>query len=194
MLRWVLLCNYCSFYHYQLPKTSELGRAINAHSTVAIYFRDHYLCFRVCSFAELSSAFITPAPEGAAVVYINIFHHLPSELHHTSMEHARLVCTHLYIDTHPVEGWVPLVPFFSNGLLYMVSLLLSLTPSFSVKETLMNFGYTYAPNLIHQGASVITEISSTRDDKNSASSKIEMESFMEGLIPRHCKRVKNYTK
>jgi hypothetical protein len=171
MLRWVLLCDYCSFYHYQLPKTSELGRAINAHITVAVYFRDHYLWFRVCSFAELSFAFITPAPEGAAVVYINIFRHLPSELHHTSMGHARLVCTHLYIDTHPVEGWVPQVPFFSNGLLYTVSLLLSLTPSFSVKETLMNFGYTYAPNLIHQGASVITEISSTRGDKNSASSK-----------------------
>jgi hypothetical protein len=28
----------------------------------------------------------------------------------------------------------------------------------SVEEALMNFGYTYAPNLIHQGASVITEI------------------------------------
>jgi hypothetical protein len=30
----------------------------------------------------------------------------------------------------------------------------------SVEETLMYFGYTYAPNLTHQGASVITEISS----------------------------------
>jgi hypothetical protein len=30
----------------------------------------------------------------------------------------------------------------------------------SVKETFMYFGYTYAPNLAHQGASVITEISS----------------------------------
>ena len=35
------------------------------------------------------------------------------------------------------------VPLFSNGLLYMVSLLLSLTTLFSVKETLMNFGYTF---------------------------------------------------
>jgi hypothetical protein len=35
------------------------------------------------------------------------------------------------------------VPLFSNGLLYMVSLLLSLITLFSVKETLMNFGYTF---------------------------------------------------
>jgi hypothetical protein len=47
---------------YQLPKTSELGRATNAHITVVVYFRDHYLWFRVCSFAELSSAFIIPPP------------------------------------------------------------------------------------------------------------------------------------
>jgi hypothetical protein len=30
----------------------------------------------------------------------------------------------------------------------------------SIKETLMYFGYTYAPNLTHQGESVITEMSS----------------------------------
>jgi hypothetical protein len=35
------------------------------------------------------------------------------------------------------------VPFFSNGLLYTVSLLLSFTTLFSGKETLMNFGYTF---------------------------------------------------
>jgi hypothetical protein len=61
MLRWVLLCDYCSF-SYQLSKTSELGRATNAHITVAIYFRDHYRWFRVCSVAELSSAFIILPP------------------------------------------------------------------------------------------------------------------------------------
>ena len=61
MLRWVLLCDYCSFC-YQLLKTSELGRATNAHITVAIYFCDHYRWFRVCSFAELSFAFIILPP------------------------------------------------------------------------------------------------------------------------------------
>jgi hypothetical protein len=63
------------------------------------------------------------------------------------------------------------VPFFSNGSLQTVPLLLSLTTTFSVEETLMDFCYAYAPNLIHQGASVITEISSAHGDKNSASSK-----------------------
>jgi hypothetical protein len=37
------------------------------------------------------------APEGAAVVYIKNSDIFSSELHHTSMGHARLVCTHLYI-------------------------------------------------------------------------------------------------
>jgi hypothetical protein len=94
-------------------------------------------------------------------------------LHNTSMGHARLVCTQLYIVTHLMEGRVLPVPFFSKGLLYTVPLLLSLTTTFSVEETLMDFGYTFAPNLIHQGASVITEISSAHGDKNSASSKQE---------------------
>jgi hypothetical protein len=49
------------FYH-PLPKTSELGRAINAHITVVVSFRDHCHWFRVCSFAELSSAFNIPPP------------------------------------------------------------------------------------------------------------------------------------
>jgi hypothetical protein len=86
------------------------------------------------------------------------------------MGHARLICTQLYIVTHLLEGRVLPVPFFSKGLLCTVPLLLSLTTTFSVEETLMDFGYTYAPNLIHQGASIITEISSAHGDKNSTSS------------------------
>jgi hypothetical protein len=83
------------------------------------------------------------APEGAAVVYTNTSDIFSSELHHTSMGHARLVCTHLYIDTQLMEGRVLPVPFFSKGVLYTVPLLLSLTTPFSVKETLMDFGYTF---------------------------------------------------
>jgi hypothetical protein len=49
----------------------NLAWAINAHIVGDTYYRDHCLLFRVCSFAELSSAFITTAPEGAAVVYTN---------------------------------------------------------------------------------------------------------------------------
>ena len=109
------------------------------------------------------------APEGTAVVYINTSF-LFFELHDTIMGHAYLICTH-FIYTHLMESRVLQVPFFSKGLLYTVPLLLSVTTPFSVKETLMDFGYTYAPNLIHQGASVITEISSARGNKKSASSK-----------------------
>jgi hypothetical protein len=110
------------------------------------------------------------------------------------MGHARLVCTQLYIVTHLMEGRVLPVPFFSKGFLYMIPLFLSLTTTFSVKETLMDFGYTYAPNLIHQGASVITEISSAHGDKNSASSNRNEVIHGTELISQHCKRVKNYTK
>jgi hypothetical protein len=70
MLCWVLLCDYCSYF-YHLPKTSELGRAINARIIADTYFHDHCLLFRVCSFAELSSSFVITAPEGTAVVYTN---------------------------------------------------------------------------------------------------------------------------
>jgi hypothetical protein len=76
----------------------------------------------------------------------------------------------------------------------MIPLLLYLTTTFSVEETLMDFGYTYAPNLIHQGASVITEISSARGYKNSASSNSDEVIHGLELISQHSKRAKNYTK
>jgi hypothetical protein len=193
MLWWVLLCDYCSsFYH--LSKTSKPGRAINAHIIVAAYYRDHYLLFRVCSFAELSSAFIITAPEGAAVVYTNtsvIFFQsyitrawgMPASFVHSFLFFAQLS-----------EGRVLPIHFFSNGSLLTVPLLLSLTTTFSVEETLMDFGYTYAPNLIHQGASVITEISSAHGDKNSTSSNSNEVIHGTELISQHSRKVKNYTK
>ena len=76
----------------------------------------------------------------------------------------------------------------------MIPLLLYLTTTFSVEETLMDFNYTYAPNLIHQGASVITEISLGRGYKNSASSNSDEVIHGLELIPQHSKREKNYTK
>jgi hypothetical protein len=93
MLQWVLLCDYCSYYYHHLPKTYELGRAINARIIVAAYYRDHCLLFRECSVAELSFAFIITTPEGAVVVYTNTSVIFFSELHNTSMGHACLVCT-----------------------------------------------------------------------------------------------------
>jgi hypothetical protein len=40
-------------------------------SSLLLTYRDQCLLFRACSFAELSSASITTAPEGTAVVYTN---------------------------------------------------------------------------------------------------------------------------
>jgi hypothetical protein len=133
-------------------------------------------------------------PRGCCSCLHQHFLHLFSELPNTSMGHALLICTQLYIVTHLMEGWVLLVPFFSKGLLYTVPLLLSLTTTFSVEETLMDFGYTYAPNLIHQGASIITEISSAHGDKNSASSNRNEVIHGTELVSQHCKKVQNYTK
>jgi hypothetical protein len=108
MLRWVLLCDYCSYFLY-FPKTSELGWAINAYRIYDISYRCH--CLLVQSMflhAELSSSFITTTPKGTAVVYINTS--FLFELHDTSMGHAHLVCTQ-FIFTHLMEGWVLQVPF-----------------------------------------------------------------------------------
>ena len=66
----------------------------------------------------------------------------------------------------------------SNGSLLILSLSLSFTMTLSIEETLMNFGYTYAPNLIHHGASVITEISSANGYKNPTPLKTPISSFM----------------
>jgi hypothetical protein len=112
-----------------------------------------------------------------------------SELHHTSMGHARLVCTQLYIGSYTsLSRSRYRFLFSSNGPFRRFPLLLSFTTTVSVEETLMDFGYTSAPNLIHQGASVITEISSAHgdknstssahSDKNSTSSKQQLKSFM----------------
>jgi hypothetical protein len=170
MLWWVLLCNYCSYFCH-LSKTSELGRAINAHIIVAAYYRDHCLLFRVCSFVELSFAFIITTPKGTTVVYTNTFViFFQSYIKRAWGMPASFVHSCIFF-LHVSQKVEISVPFFSNGSLRTVPLLLSLTTTFSVEETLMDFGYTYAPNLIHQGASVITEISSAHGDKNSASSK-----------------------
>jgi hypothetical protein len=76
----------------------------------------------------------------------------------------------------------------------MIPLLLYLTTTFSVEETLMDFGYTYAPNLIHQGASIIIEISSARGYKNSTSSNSDEVIHGLELISQHSKKGKKLYK
>jgi hypothetical protein len=124
------------------------------------------------------------APKGAAVVYTNtsfIFF----ELHDMSTGHAHFVCTQFsFSHTSWKVGFYRFL-FPSNGSLWTIPLFLSLKTTLSVEETLMDFSYTYAPNLIHQGASVITEISSAHGYKNSASSKRNEDIHGLELTPKH---------
>jgi hypothetical protein len=57
----------------------------------------------------------------------------------------------------------------------------------------MDFGYTYAPNLIDQGAYVITEIFSANGYKNLASPNSYEVTHGPKLPQNHFQRVKNYT-
>jgi hypothetical protein len=82
------------------------------------------------------------------------------ELHDTSMWHARLVCIQIFFFLPRERFGSHSFPSPSDGLLLQFLSALFITMALSVEETLMYFGYTYAPNLTHQGASVITEISS----------------------------------
>jgi hypothetical protein len=63
----------------------------------------------------------------------------------------------------------------------------------SVEETLMNFSYTYAPNLIHQGASAITEISFANSYRNLASSSSYEFTHGPKLPKNHFQNIQNYT-
>ena len=136
--------------------------------TVIIAWYSEYVPLQNCL---LPLSFTTP--EGVAVVYTNtsvIFFQsyitrawgMPTSFVHSCI---------FFFFMHVSQKVEISVPFSSNGSLRRVPLFLSLTTTFAVEETLMDFGYTYAPNLIHQGASVITEISSAHGDKNSTSSK-----------------------
>ena len=74
------------------------------------------------------------------------------------MGHARLVCIQIlfiYLEKGLGLTIFPLPPI--EWILQFLSTLF-ITMVLSVEETLMYFGYTYAPNLTHQGASVITKI------------------------------------
>ena len=57
----------------------------------------------------------------------------------------------------------------------------------------MNFGYTYAHNLIHQGASVITKISSANGYRNPTSSNNYEFNHRPKLPQNHFQKVQNYT-
>ena len=173
MLQWVLLCDYRSFFLY-LSKTSELCWAINAHRIHDTSYRYHCLLFKVLFLIRIVLCLYQNLPRGCCsclhqhAVSVTVQHHF-FELHDMSMGHARLVCTQFIFHTLWKVGSYRF-PSPSNGSLLLLSLSLFLTMALSVEETLMNFSYPYAPNLIHQGASIITEISSANGYRNPTSS------------------------
>jgi hypothetical protein len=114
------------------------------------------------------------------------------ELHDTSMGHAYLICTQFISHTLWKVGSYKF-PSPSNGSLLILSLSLFLTTVLSVEEKLMNFGYPYAPNLIHQGASVITKISSINGYRNPTSSNNYESTRGPKLPKKHFQKVQNYT-
>jgi hypothetical protein len=156
-----------------LLKTSEICWAINARKILDTSYMCHCLLFRILFLIKIVLCPYQHAPEGTAVIFTNIRLQLLSstffELHDMSMGHACLVCTQFIFHTLWKVGSYRF-PSPSNESLLLLSLSLFLTMVLSIEETLMNFGYMYAPNLIHQGASVITEISSANGYKNPTSS------------------------
>ena len=110
------------------------------------------------------------------------------------MGHARLICTQLYIffSAHLSEDRD--TGSFSFQRVAPKGPTLAFLCNHTVEETLMDFVYSFAPNLIHQGASVITEISSAHGYKNSASSNSNEVIHGLELISQHSKKVKKYTK
>jgi hypothetical protein len=79
---------------------------------------------------------------------------------------------HSFIFPHLEKGLGPTgSPLPPMGLSFNSSQTLSLTIVLSVEETLMYFSYTCAPNLTHQGAFVITKISSANGYRNPTSPK-----------------------
>jgi hypothetical protein len=87
------------------------------------------------------------------------------------MGHAHLVCIQLYILFSTRLSEDRDTGSFSFQRITSKGPTLAFLYNHTVEETLMDFGYTFAPNLIHQGASVITEILSTHGSKNSSLAK-----------------------
>jgi hypothetical protein len=171
MLWWVLLRDYCSCFHIcRRPlKFDRISMpAYHRHlSQVSLPFFSEFVHHQNCPLS------LSNRPGGCCsdlhqhTISVTVFHIF--ELHDTSMGHARLVCTQFIFHTLRKVGYYRF-PSPSNGSLLILSFFLFLTIVLSVEETLMNFGYTYAPNLIHQGAFVITEISSANGYRNPTSS------------------------
>jgi len=77
--------------------------------------------------------------------------------HDTSMGHARLVCTHTFCFPRILcTNLLSPLPLTTGSWRSSLSSFLTFYSISSPKETMIHFGYTYAPTLTHQGACVIT--------------------------------------
>jgi hypothetical protein len=125
-------------------------------------------------------------------VSVIVQHPFVFELHETSMGHSHLICTKFILHTLQKVGSYKF-PYPSNRSLLILSLSLFLTMVLSVEETLMNFGYLYVPNLIHQGAFVITKISFANGYRNLSSSNNYEFTHGPKLPKFFFQKVQNYT-
>jgi len=128
--------------------------------------------FRVLFIIRIFLYFYEHPSAGTTFIFTNISFQLLSYTFLSYITRAwgmpRLVCTQFIFHTLRKVGSYKF-PSPSIESLLILSISLFLTIVISVEETLMNFSYTYAPNLIHQGASVITEILSANGYRNPAS-------------------------
>jgi hypothetical protein len=141
------------------PKTSEFVRP-SMPTSHRHFLQASLPHFRVCSpFRTVICCYQPPwrALQLSTPTYI-FSYSLTFWLHDTSMGHARLICIQIFFFLPRERFGSHSFPSPSDGSLLQFLSTLFITMALSVKETLMYFGYTYAPNLTHQGASVITEI------------------------------------
>jgi hypothetical protein len=128
--------------------------------------------FRVCSPSEFSFAIIKP-PWRALQLSTSAYSFNCCLTYLSYMTRALACPPHFYtsfIFPHQEKGLGPTVSPLSPANISCSSYQHScLTMVLSVEQTLMYFGYTYAPNLTHQGASVITKNSSTNGYRNTTS-------------------------
>jgi hypothetical protein len=99
MLWWVLLCDYCSSFVICRRPLNLVGPSMPTSSslliTVTIAYYSEYVHLQNCL---LPSSL--PPPRALQLSTSTLPSSFLSELHHTSMGHARLVCTQLYIGSY----------------------------------------------------------------------------------------------
>jgi hypothetical protein len=160
MLRWVLLCDHCSF-PYQ-SKAYEFDRP--SMPTIHRHFLQSFITrFRSSSPVKTIICCYQPPPRALQLSTspYNFNYNPTFWFHDMSMGHAFLVCIHILFFLPRGRFGSHNFPSPFNGSLLQFLSSLFLTMALSTKKILMYFDYTYAPNLTHQGASVIIEKLST---------------------------------